>query len=103
MAPESGNIYWIRQDLRLKDNPALCAALAHGGEEHTVIPVYIWAPHEEGQWPPGGATRVWLHHSLKSLAADLEKLGSRLVIINTGPDQPYGGSLEALRALAEQC
>ena len=43
-------LVWFRQDLRLSDNPALAAALERGGP---VIPVYIWAPEEEGSWPPG--------------------------------------------------
>jgi deoxyribodipyrimidine photo-lyase len=30
-------LYWVRRDLRLSDNPALCAAAARG----PVIPVFI--------------------------------------------------------------
>ncbi|MCS3902342.1 deoxyribodipyrimidine photo-lyase [Methylohalomonas lacus] len=70
-------IVWFRQDLRLADNPALRAACDRGG---VVIPVFIWAPDEEGDWPPGGAGRYWLHQSLASLSAELERLGSRLII-----------------------
>jgi hypothetical protein len=69
-------IVWFRQDLRLRDNPALHAAAATGTP---VIPVYIWSAEEEGEWPPGGASRWWLHHSLAALAADLRKRGSRLI------------------------
>ena len=43
-------IVWLRQDLRLADNPALQAACRRGGP---VVPVFIWAPEEEGAWPPG--------------------------------------------------
>ena len=68
---------WFRQDLRLGDNPALTQALA----DHTiVIPVYIWSPEEEGNWPYGGASRWWLHQSLQSLTHSLQKKGSRLII-----------------------
>jgi deoxyribodipyrimidine photo-lyase len=67
----------MRQDLRLSDNPALAAALAR---RSPVIPVFIWAPEEEGSWPPGAASRWWLHHSLASLRDELEKRGSRLVV-----------------------
>ena len=74
-------LLWFRQDLRLSDNPALAAALDRRGP---VIPVFIWAPEEEGDWPPGAASRWWLHHSLASLSAELEKRGSRL-IIRRGP------------------
>ena len=80
-------IVWFRQDLRLADNPALTAAAA-GGD---VIPVYIWSPDEEGEWPPGAASRWWLHHSLLALERSLHRHGSRLVI-RRGP---------ALRALRE--
>lgn len=85
-------IVWFRQDLRLADNPALDAALERGGP---VVPVYVWAPDEEGKWAPGGAARWWLHHSLESLAEDLSKLGSRLVIRR-------GESLTQLRSLAAE-
>ena len=74
-------LLWFRQDLRLSDNPALAAALER---RSPVIPVFIWAPEEEGDWPPGAASRWWLHHSLASLSAGLEKRGSRL-IIRRGP------------------
>ncbi len=46
-------IVWLRQDLRLADNPALHAARQRGGP---VVPLFIWAPDEEGAWPPGGAS-----------------------------------------------
>src|ERR1700733_9363108 len=61
-------LVWFRQDLRLADNPALTEALIRG---YSVVPVYIYAPGEEGKWPPGGATKLWLHQSLKSLEGDL--------------------------------
>ena len=88
MKPTS--LLWFRLDLRLADNPALTAARARGGP---IIPVFIHAPEEEGGWPPGGASRWWLHQSLLSLTNALEKTGSRL-IIRRGP------STEALLALA---
>lgn len=70
-------LLWFRQDLRLEDNPALAAALAQGGP---VISVYIWAPEEEGGWPPGGASKWWLHRSLQSLETALRDAGSRLIL-----------------------
>lgn len=82
-------IVWFRRDLRLADNRALAHALAHAGR---VVPVYIHAPEDDGDWPPGAASRWWLHHSLASLGADIARRGGRLVI-RRGP------SLEALRAL----
>jgi len=73
----AATLVWHRLDLRLDDNPALAAAVQHGG---AIIPVFIWAPEEEGAWPPGGASRWWLHHSLISLEAALRARGSRLVV-----------------------
>ena len=74
--PTPTSIVWLRQDLRLADHPALNAAAARGA----VLPVFIWAPEEEGHWAPGGASRWWLHHSLAALDTDLRSLGSRLVL-----------------------
>jgi deoxyribodipyrimidine photo-lyase len=51
------------------------------------VPIFVWAPDEEGDWPPGAASRWWLHRSLASLAAALEKRGSRL-ILRRGPSGP---------------
>jgi deoxyribodipyrimidine photo-lyase len=85
-------LVWFQADLRIADNPALHAAARRGSP---IIPVYIWAPEEEGGWAPGGASRWWLHHSLLSLEADLRNRGSRLVIRR-------GRSLEVLRTLAQE-
>jgi deoxyribodipyrimidine photo-lyase len=85
-------IVWLRRDLRLADNPALARAVASG---RRVLPVYIHAPEEEGEWAPGAASRAWLHRSLASLDASLRALGSRLVL-RVGP------SLAALEALVAE-
>jgi deoxyribodipyrimidine photo-lyase len=71
-----GTIVWFRQDLRLHDNPALKAACERGG---WVVPLYVLADAEEGDWPAGGATRWWLHHSLEQLAASFLRRDSRLL------------------------
>lgn len=89
-------IYWLRQDLRLSDNPALQAAIEAG--QGNVVPVYIWAPGEEA-WPPGGASKVWLHQSLTKLSQDYQELGGRLVVIKCGPKEKYASSLDAIEAL----
>jgi deoxyribodipyrimidine photo-lyase len=70
-------LVWFRQDLRLRDNPALHAASKRIGP---LIPLYIWSPEDEGDWPPGAASRWWLHHSLQSLDNTLRERGSRLLI-----------------------
>ncbi len=83
------SIVWLRQDLRVADHPALVAAMARGGP---VIPVFIWSPEDEGDWPAGAATRWWLHFSLTELAQGLKALGSQLVV-------RQGKSLSVLRDL----
>ncbi len=85
-------LVWFRRDLRLQDNPALQAALDAG---HVPVPVYIHAPHEEGDWAPGGASNTWLHRSLAALDADLRARGSSLVL-------RQGDSQAQLQALIEQ-
>lgn len=77
----AGAIVWLRQDLRLRDNPALQAAAKHGGP---IIPVYILCDAEEREFPPGGAARWWLHRSLSALDADLRSRGSQLSLLR-GP------------------
>jgi deoxyribodipyrimidine photo-lyase len=73
----SPTVFWFRQDLRLDDNAAFSAAIERG---ECVLPVYIWAPDEEGHWAPGGASRWWLYHALKDLDDQLVQLGSRLIL-----------------------
>lgn len=60
-------IHWFRQDLRLSDNPALTKATTHG----SILPIYILDEENAGEYTMGGASRWWLHHSLKSLNASL--------------------------------
>lgn len=76
-------IVWLRQDLRLADNPALRAAWRRGSP---VVPVFVWAPEEEGSWPPGGASRWWLQQSLAQLAGQFRAAGTELVICR-GPSE----------------
>ncbi|HDP89059.1 MAG TPA: deoxyribodipyrimidine photo-lyase [Thioalkalivibrio sp.] len=85
-------IVWFRQDLRLADNPALAHALARA---ERIIPVYIHAPQEQGEWPPGAASRWWLHESLVALDTQLQALGSRLIL-------RFGPSRDALRGLLRE-
>jgi deoxyribodipyrimidine photo-lyase len=83
-------LVWFRKDLRLADNAALAAALARGGP---VVPVFVYDEGGEGEWPLGGASKWWLHHSLVALDAALRERGSRLVVAR-------GDSLAELRRLA---
>lgn len=70
-------IVWFRQDLRIADNPALHAASQTG---LAVIPLYLWDAEAEGDWQLGGAAKVWLEASLKSLSNSFNGLKSRLII-----------------------
>ena len=69
-------ILWLRQDLRLADQPALAAAVHDGA----VIPLYVLDDEGPGDHAMGGASRWWLHHSLAALDADLRAKDSRLVL-----------------------
>ncbi|MEM7223050.1 MAG: deoxyribodipyrimidine photo-lyase [Pseudomonadota bacterium] len=61
-------IVWLRQDLRIADNPALFEAALRG----PVVPVYIL--DETAPRPLGGASKWWLHHSLSALGQSLKPL-----------------------------
>lgn len=75
--PEGTTILWFRQNFRLEDNLAAVSAVQGAAQ---VVPLFIWSPEEEGVWPPGGASKWWLHHSLSSLTSHLREQGSNLII-----------------------
>lgn len=72
----STSIAWLRNDLRIADNPALSAAVQAG---ETAVAVYV---HEttKGVRPPGAAARWWLEQSLETLGAALAARGIALVV-----------------------
>jgi len=70
-------IMWFRDDLRLKDNPALCDAAARG----PVVCLYVHDP----AFPLGGAEKWWLHGALTALDHDLRACGGRLWIMAGDP------------------
>jgi deoxyribodipyrimidine photo-lyase len=67
-------IVWFRNDLRAHDHPALVAAAQTG---RPIIPIFIL---DEDARALGGASRWWLHHSLKSLEKSLGGLGATLLL-----------------------
>ncbi|MEO6534239.1 MAG: deoxyribodipyrimidine photo-lyase [Pseudolysinimonas sp.] len=71
------SIVWLRDDLRVADNPALSAAVDRGGP---VVVLYLLDEVSPGIRPLGGATRWWLHGSLAALAAEVESLGGYLTL-----------------------
>lgn len=75
--PDAPAIVWLRQDLRLADNPALHAA--HQSKRPLVL-LYILDDETPGRWRLGGASRWWLHRSLEAFGADIAKRGGVLVL-----------------------
>ncbi|KAJ8302712.1 hypothetical protein KUTeg_019108 [Tegillarca granosa] len=78
-------VYWMRKDLRLYDNPALCAASLKGAP---VLVTFIWSEKDENGpinfLGAGGATKVWLHEALKELNKDLiDKYGNGILFYKT--------------------
>jgi len=69
-------LVWLRQDLRLDDQPAFAAA-AKGGP---VVALYVLDDQTPGDWKIGGAQRWWLHHSLTALKEEIEAKGGSLVL-----------------------
>ncbi len=76
------SIVWLRDDLRLHDNPALVAAAARDG---AVVPLYVLDEESDGLRHLGGASRWWLHHSLDALSQAFADLGSPLVLRRGAP------------------
>jgi deoxyribodipyrimidine photo-lyase len=70
-------LVWLRDDLRVADNPALLKATERGGS--TVV-VYLFDEVSPGVRPIGGASRWWLHHSLEKLSASIAELGGQLIL-----------------------
>ncbi len=60
-------IMWFRQDLRLADHAALCAAASAG----PLICLYILDDETPGDWRMGAASRWWLRKSLEKLSAQV--------------------------------
>jgi deoxyribodipyrimidine photo-lyase len=72
-------IWWIRRDLRLLDNPALHAAMIHGG----VIPLFILDPHLIDRTSLRRQQFLW--SGLARLDSDLRSRGSQLIIRTGDP------------------
>lgn len=73
-------LWWVRNDLRLADNPALLAAAQAGA----VVALHVDEEVPAGR-RPGAASRWWLHHSLAALADDLRWYGVPLVLASGDP------------------
>ncbi|MEJ5310662.1 MAG: deoxyribodipyrimidine photo-lyase [Anaerolineae bacterium] len=75
-------IWWIRRDLRLSDNQALHAALAHS---RYVLPVFVLDPALWNSGYTGDKRRAFLLGGLRALDADLRARGSRLIVRHGSP------------------
>lgn len=69
-------LVWFRDDLRVSDHPALLHA-AQSSEN--VVCLYLLDEESPGIRPLGGATKWWLHHSLRALEKSITTLGGTLV------------------------
>ena len=74
---DTPTVVWLRDDLRVADNPALHWAVQRGGQ---VVVVYVLDDESPEIRPIGSASRWWLHQSLTALAAELESLGGALTL-----------------------
>lgn len=87
----TNRILWFRQDLRLQDNPALQVVAQKGAFKA----IYILDEENTADWSMGGASKVWLHHSLKDLntqlggALQVYRGNARDIIAQLQPDELY--------------
>ncbi len=93
MSNDQPAILWFRQDLRIKDNPALQAAA-----KYPIVAVYIF--DDEDPWKPGGASCWWLYESLKSLKESLKNKGVQLIFKRGRPLEILNQLVETVRPQA---
>lgn len=76
------NIWWIRRDLRLSDNPALYAATE---DAEQVIPLFIIDPKLVNTTRTGVKRLAFLYAGLRELNASLRSRGGRLFVRHGEP------------------
>lgn len=91
------SIVWLRDDLRVADNPALLAATERG---HPVVVLYLLDEESPGTRVLGSASRWWLHHSLVALSESLDSLGARLTLRRGSAREALPGLVRELGATA---
>lgn len=75
------SLVWLRDDLRVADNPALVAALSSGDR---IAVLFVLDDESPEVRPIGSASRWWLHHSLTDLQRTIAGVGGTL-ILRRGP------------------
>ena len=87
----AGVLYWLRNDLRLHDNPALLLAARRAREQGGwLLPVYLHDPDQQrdtrwGFARMGSHRRAFLAQALDDLKPRLQALGSDLVELQGSP------------------
>lgn len=74
-------IVWYSNAFRTDDQPALRGAYERGA----VAPVYVYDSQYTGPSAMGGATKWWVHHSLRALSVRLSQMGSPLIVRKGDP------------------
>lgn len=80
MSTITSTLLWLRQDLRLTDNPALTWAAAQG----PLVPIYILDTADQSLM--GAASKWWLHEALKDLQKSFLKLDIKLILRRGSPE-----------------
>ncbi len=94
---EGTSIVWFRDDLRVRDNPALTAAVRRGDP---IVCLFVLDDESAGIRPIGAASRWFLHGSLAALAAELDELGLRLTLRRGPAERVVGAVVEEVGATA---
>ncbi len=92
---DAPSIVWIRDDLRVADNPALHAAVDRGAP---IVCVYVLDEESPGIRTLGGAARWWLHGSLAAFRNALESIGGRLTLRRGPADRVIRALVDETRA-----
>lgn len=98
-------IYWFRNDLRIKDNPAFtqaCNVATH------LLPIYIHS-HSKGEFTEWGFPRFgehsqkFLHESLSELQSQLAARGSTLIEFSGNPIEIFQNLRDQLQSNIVYC
>ena len=84
-------LFWFRRDLRLTDNAGLYYALKQNKE---VLPIFIFDTVILEQLNDSNDRRVdFIHQTIATLKADLEQMGSSLLVFHGDPVAIFHNSM----------